>query len=376
MKIFFNIAYFYPSQKGGPANSIYWLAKALTSNGIQCTIVATDTGIKVNTVPIEQWIQTEAGSVIYKKEINYTFWPKLIWESLFQIRKSDIIHLTSLFAFPSLIVGTVSVIMRKKIIWSTRGELNVQALLYSNWKKRPVLFLVRNLLSKNVTFHSTSPEETKHIQDVFGIYIKVIEIPNLMDLPVNIQEKAAKENPYSLYIGRIHPIKALGQLINALSISSGFIESTHTFIIAGNFENEYGTQLQNLIKSLNLQSKISFIGQVEGEEKQHLYANAYFTFLPSHTENFGNVVVESLAQGTPVVASTGTPWEILPEYNAGYWVKNSTSSLSETIDSILALTPEKYSSMRQNARQLCENKFDINKNIDKWINIYSTLLHG
>ncbi len=375
MKILFSIAYFYPSQKGGPANSIYWLAKALKNKGVQNTIVTTDAGVQSNSIPAGQWIQTEAGSVIYIKERNYTLWPKLIRTSIAQVKKSDIVHLTSLFAFPSLILDIVSVAKRKKTVWSPRGELDDQALIYSNWKKKPVLAFVKRFLANAVTFHGTSQEEIKHIHHVFGSHASVMEIPNLIELPP-LLDRQPEPNKYLLYIGRIHPIKALDNLMRALSASRLFMGSDYTFLIAGISTGNYEHFLQNLVNGLNLQAKVKFIGQVEGEAKQLLFANAYFTFLTSHTENFGNVVVESLAQGTPVVTSKGTPWEILSGYNAGFWVENTEASLSEVIDEVIAMDAGNYLQMRQNARQLCEDQFDVNKNIDKWIDKYSEILHG
>ena len=70
---------------------------------------------------------------------------------------------------------------------------------------------------------------------------------------------------------------------------------------------------------------------MEGEEKYKLYANAYFSILVSHSENFGNVVIEALSQGTPVIASKGTPWEQLAE-KAGFWIDNDENSIACCID--------------------------------------------
>ena len=44
-------------------------------------------------------------------------------------------------------------------------------------------------------------------------------------------------------------------------------------------------------------------------------------------KNFGNVVLEALAEGTPVVTSKGTPWQDLENEKAGFWVEN-TSKIS------------------------------------------------
>ena len=71
--------------------------------------------------------------------------------------------------------------------------------------------------------------------------------------------------------------------------------------------------------------------------------------MPSHNENFGNVVVESLSQGTPVIASTGTPWQILQKYKAGYWISNSPEKIAEILDDVLILSKQEYNLMRLNS---------------------------
>ena len=113
-------------------------------------------------------------------------------------------------------------------------------------------------------------------------------------------------------------------------------------IIAGNYNNKYGGKLKDLCKGLNLSNTVDFIGHIEKQTKDSIYANAYVTVMPSHNENFGNVAVESLAQGTPVIASTGTPWQILEKHNAGYWIPNSPESIAESLDKILTLTKQEY----------------------------------
>ena len=80
--------------------------------------------------------------------------------------------------------------------------------------------------------------------------------------------------------------------------------------IAGNDEG-YKLVLEELIKKYGLKSKVSFIGNVSGEEKELFLRKAKCLVMPSHTENFGIVAVEAMAQGTPVIASKNTPWEII-----------------------------------------------------------------
>lgn len=233
-----------------------------------------------------------------------------------------------------------------------------------------MLRLMKAIIGRFPTYHSTSDEETSYIKEVFGGDAKVAQIPNYLEIP----EKAERtpEN-YLLFIGRIHPIKAVDNLLTGLSISPEFLRSDFLLKIAGNCENGYATELRSLIDTLGLTDKVRFVGQVEGEEKQRLLSNAYFTILPSHTENFGVVVLESLAQSTPVIASKGTPWKSLEEEQAGFWTDNSPEALSEVIERILHMRADEYEHYRSRCRPFVEREFDIEKNINKWVELYESL---
>src|SRR5690606_12507995 len=139
--------------------------------------------------------------------------------------------------------------------------------------------------------------------------------------------------------------------------------------------HNYKEELISLVNKLNLQNKIIFKGHLEGIDKEKIYAESYALILPSETENFGNVVVEALNQGTPVIASKGTPWQILEKYNAGLHVENDPENLSKAIDSILQLEKDKYQQMRINSYKLVDENFKVDSQIYKWIDVYKSLLN-
>lgn len=143
--------------------------------------------------------------------------------------------------------------------------------------------------------------------------------------------------------------------------------------IAGKGIESYERYLRDLVLDLKLEEKVQFLGQVSGQEKQVLLANAYFTLMPSHTENFGNVVLESLAQNTPVLASKGTPWSALEEHNIGIWVDNSPAVLTASIDRIIDMDPASYIQMRSGARTFVSGNYDIEKNQNRWVELYRGL---
>lgn len=372
MKIFFPLRAFYPSQIGGPCNTLYWHCSALKKNDIQPTVVTTTVGIK-DRISADQWCKLECGNVFYgTKGISSVDTIKTLMK---EIKTADILHLNSLFSPFSVYSFLFKFLYQpnKKIIWSVRGELNEKALKFSSWKKQPLLILYK-IFNRNIVYHSTSPQETEGIRKMFPNN-RIVEIPNLINPS---QRLNIPNNQNLLYVGRIHPIKSLDKLIKSLALSEVFLKSSSKFLIVGEQEeryNSYKEELLSLINKLNLDDKIIFKGHLEGAEKELVYAEAYSLILASETENFGNVVVEAMNQGTPVIASLGTPWQILEEYNAGWHVSNDPKILSKAIDFLLLLDKEKYQQMRINSYKLVDDKFKADSQIYKWINIYKSLLN-
>ena len=370
MKIFFPVAAFYPSQIGGPCNTLYWHCCALKNNEINPSVITTTIGIKHKDIG-NKWLDLNCGRAFYGSNGIKSL--DILKKISKEISKTDVLHLNSLFSAFSIYSYFYCLLFKrnKKIIWSVRGELNENALMYSSWKKRPLLYIYKKL-NKNIIYHSTSPQETENIKNLF-INSKIVEIPNLIDPS---QRLNVKNNRDLLYVGRIHPIKSLHKIIESLRLSQQFIASDSRFIIVGKHEerhNTYKESLISLIDRLNLNKKVVFLGHLEGEEKERIYAESYALILASESENFGNVVVEALNQGTPVIASLGTPWEILERYNAGFHVSNNPKELSKTIEKLLLMESVNYQRMRINSCKLVDENFRIDTQIHKWIEVYKNI---
>ena len=355
--------FYHPYNNGGPSNTSYWMAKALGAEGCNVKVVALHHS---DLVVADKWIKTDYGSVIYitYKNVNLAF--QYIKTAIAEARHADIIHLNSLFAPTSFLIGFISAFKGKRIYWSPRGELSQYALAYSSLRKKLQLLFLHKVKNRLI-FHATSEQEKIDILKTFGSSVNVIVIPNLIELN---NSAIRQTEDYFLFVGRIHPIKRLDNLIDAFAGSKSFRSSTFKLKIAGS-NSPYLEVLQEKVKQLSLTNKILFVGHYTGLEKEKLYANAYYLVLPSDSENFGNVVVESLAQGTPVIASKGTPWQSLELNNAGFWVDNSVACLTEVIERALSLPPEFYNHQRHNARELVESQFDIKIGIQQWIRNYT-----
>ena len=366
MKALFPLHLFYPSTIGGPANTLYWLCKALAQKGHEVTVVATRDGIDEGKVELDKWLILDGIQVRYCNSTS-KFSRDVIKYSKKKIKENDTVVFSSLCFLPNLFIAVSARLRGKRIIWSPRGELFDSA-IQGSIAKRLYWGMINVLMGKRILFHATSDAEEQVVRAFFP-RSQVVIIPNYMELPpMEIVDTDYKD---FIYVGRIAPIKALDKLIDGLEVSQLFRQSTSRMIIVGGVEKqfeEYYNKLLDQVERLGLNNKVVFVGSKVGKEKYHMFAAARYSFLVSDSENFGNVVIEALSQGTPVVASKGTPWQTLPKVHAGFWIDNTPEEISRTVDTIIKQSKTEYLEYRINALKL-SSTFDIYKHIDEWENI-------
>ena len=94
--------------------------------------------------------------------------------------------------------------------------------------------------------------------------------------------------------------------------------------------------------------RAQFTGVLKGEPLSTAYANMDLFVFPSHTDTFGNVVLEALASGVPaIVTPNGGPCTIVRDGETGRIVPDS--EFASAVAAVLA-NPEKHQQMRQAAR--------------------------
>lgn len=369
MRVLIVAGLFYPSRLGGPANTLYWLARALLSKGLEVSVSSSNHFINDVGFESNKWVNLNGIRVCYSSKKTPVGFRQLT-KTIGEFRRCDIIMLSSICYIPNLMVYFIARISNKRIIWSPRGEV-FESAVKGNVRKKLYFKFINKLLTKKTIFHATSNQEEICIKKTFSNATNVVVIPNYFELPPYLQN-TEEEKHYFIYVGRINPIKALDNLIRGLALSD-FKYKDYQMRFVGPDQDNYREYLKELSEKLNIGEKVVFMDSLYGDEKYKQYANAYCCFLVSHSENFGNVVIEALSQGTPVIASTGTPWESLNTMKAGYWINNSPQSIANSINEILKLPKVDYNLMRYNARQLAES-FDVYKNIDKWIRIFNDYL--
>ena len=163
--------------------------------------------------------------------------------------------------------------------------------------------------------HFTSKDEADESTARFGGFASAI-IPNGVDVPAEVHH-ASSEGPLRVvFLGRLHPIKAVENLIDA--IARARVPATLT--LAGAGDPDYERALAHRITTLGLEGRARMIGAVAGDAKRRLFEEADVLVIPSFRESFSIVVVEALAHGVPVLAARGTPWRRLDDEGCGLWI--------------------------------------------------------
>jgi len=187
--------------------------------------------------------------------------------------------------------------------------------------------------------------------------ISVIPCGVNLDLFRPLNKKTARqqldlnEENIALFVGRIEPLKGIDRLLTVVAHVRKK-EKVHLVVVGGYDESQAEMErLTNLAQELNVQDSVTFAGMVEHEELPQYYCAADVCVIPSHYESFGLVALESLACGTPVVATrVGGIDSLISQGENGYVVDGNPIDLADKVVEVL-LHPDISAETAMVARQ-------------------------
>ncbi len=369
MRISLVVPSFYPAVVyGGPIFATLHATEALSREGIDVYVSSTNAnGSTKLDVESGTFLTHQNGLHIkyYDETIINRFSLSMLLGLWKDIKEADVVHVQSVFSIPTPMALVYARLFGKKVLLSPRGSLckwclNEKQRFKKNWLR----FLIAPFASK-VLWHATSAQEMTDIKTVFetsdvvlvpdGVNCKEFDNPNKLT-PATFMEVFGTSDsvPQKIIVsmGRLHKVKGFDILLNAFCKVLQEYPDAMLFL-AGEDDGEK-ENLERWVRELEIESRVVFTGALYGKEKRDFLANADLFVLPSHTENFGIVYAESLAAGTPIVASTNTPWQEVERAKCGKWVENS---VQKTAESILEMLKEDREEMRVNAKALAK-KYD------------------
>jgi glycosyltransferase involved in cell wall biosynthesis len=165
------------------------------------------------------------------------------------------------------------------------------------------------------------------------------------------------ESQLLLYVGRLAPEKQLDVLLNTARMLNA-VNAKFKLVFVGDGPS------RSLLENQGIDNVI-FAGYMQGRELQELYASSDVFVFPSPSETFGNVVLEAMASGLPVVAAYagGVMENLQPEFN-GLGVRPGNPG--EFFEAIRCMEDHQY-------RQKLADGARIWALEKKWDNIFASL---
>lgn len=240
----------------------------------------------------------------------------------------DIIHLNGFTVFATYFILKNRKKIKSKIVLSVHGNLQEH-------KKK----ILRIIYDKFALRHL---DRIDHIVAVSGAeknQLLTLGFPkNKIVVAYNgvefLQIERKQEEKLVMYLGRLAPTKNIELLIESLLLCK---TTNSKLIIAG---PDYGSlkQLKQITKKLNLENKISFLGEISESKKKLLFSKVSVFVHPSTSDIFALTLLEAASVGIPCIAfNIGGIKEIFSEPKTGYLVNSITpSSLALAIDEILS----------------------------------------
>ncbi len=244
------------------------------------------------------------------------------------------------------------------------------------------------LLHGATCLHVNSGQEAQQLRDlgfrtpiaVLPVGVDLVELDRqLAGLPVApLPDALLPTQPFLLFLSRLHPKKGLHLLIRAWArlLQSGVpISPELLLVIAGTGSPAYLAECRQLAEQLGVARRCRWLGYVDEVQKNWLLHHARCYVLPTSSENFGNVVAEALAHGTPVITTRHTPWADLETYRCGWLVDNTEPELCFALRQALALDDAARARYGQAGRRLVEEKYALATVLAKLSEVYEWL-HG
>ena len=184
-----------------------------------------------------------------------------------------------------------------------------------------------------IRYYGASPETVSVIP--CGVNLELFQP---MDKEIAKQQLGLDGGKNILFVGRIEPLKGIDKLLMAMTYLKS--EQKPGLLVIGGGENSQHEmeRLQRLSQELCIQDSVTFLGVIRQGELPRFYCAADVCVIPSYYESFGLVALESLACGTPVVATeVGGVASIIRQGETGYMVKDNTPRrLAEKIALLLS----------------------------------------
>jgi glycosyltransferase involved in cell wall biosynthesis len=305
------------------------------------------------------YVQKEVERILEKTSIEYIQSKELqnfplnnfSWE-LFTLpfRRYEVYIFSSITSTPYLLLSPILKILGKKnIIFDELWRYPIEIFKYK-WIYPYIKFLSKYCLDSVVA--SGSKTKSYYINElgvdknkVFIAYNTTIDLGDHISdnalnkrIESNLNSRTAKKK--ILYLGRVVKYKGVDLLIRAMQ----YISNEYDLVIIG--DGDFKNECKKITNDLNIENRVSFMGECLSNEVQYYYKNCDIFVLPTRfrlnenvqIESWGFTVNEAISLEIPVVATTavGSSFDlIIDECTGGVAQAGNVDSLSQKINFII-----------------------------------------
>ncbi len=355
------VDYFLPGYKaGGPIKSVATIIKALNPY-FNFTVVTQNHDLNDKNTYTEvannEWIERYGCKIIYlnKKNTNADVFKGIIQDTDF-----DVVYFNSLFA-PMHTLAPLRLVRKYKkdaqIVLAPRGMLGENSLKIKPLKKKIFLRLTKlTRFFEGITWHASSQIEANEIRLHYGktANIKIasnITLAEDIDLTLKIEKQPNKANFF--FLSRIQSIKNLHGALQALKQFNHTNTQIQYDIIGPIEDQKYWQMCQTIIEELDKNCiTVRYLGGIPNHQLKEKLTQYHFLLMPTLNENYGHAIVESFANGCPVIISNQTQWLDLTRQQIGWDTDpNDTTAFEKSIQEAVQMNQETYQTWAKNCLQ-------------------------
>lgn len=295
---------------------------------------------------------------------------------------ADLVHTHGLWRHPSVVARRWKAAGNGKRIVSVHGMLNESALKIATWKKRIALRMYENAhLREADCIHALSDAEGKAVRD-FGLSNPIAVVPNGVTLPTPLSadvgpdwEAAVPQGKnVLLYLGRLHPIKGLIELIEGWhSACTSAPDCAWVLVIAGWDDADMLGSMRETVATLKLQDSVFFVGPQFDDAKRLSLQSADAFILPSTSEGLPVAVLEAWSHGLPVLMSRNCNLDIGFDVGAAIEANPDREDIEAGLLQLFGRTATERQDMGARGRTLVEKRFTWVAAAEKMSAVYEWL---
>ena len=247
--------------------------------------------------------------------------------------------------------------------WSGRWSLPLFNLL---WRRADIMLCISHAVREWLVGRGVPQDKARMIH--YGIEPEKFSEPR-----VNLREQwGLNDNAVVGSIGRLEPRKGHDLLIQAMPELCMRVPSAR-LLIAGHDPCGYGVTLRRLIDRLGLGEKVRLVG-FQTDVVSFLNALDVFAFASS-SEGFGQVVIEAMAAGKPVITSKIAPLtEIVADGETGLLVESGSPQSFASAIAQLLIDPMERHRMGACGRERVTKSFTAERMTQETLLLYENLL--